>query len=395
VIGAVGRLVAAGWNAFAGGLNLAAFVLTHAQWMIVFLGIVAAAWFTRDQWGRKLYQATLGQVACPDVRNAVLCGVFPCGWCIMEFCCPFICPKYHPPFRLRVIVVKAKRLQESLVDGIKGHMRVYAEVRAGTNPAKTTSLQPYSQSGDQGHAAKTVTWNEPIDMVMYPAATSLHIDLIHKEALKESWLGTANVLVDSFYKNPGACEDCHICGKSMAKLGHKAFGTEYRWPFARGEPSTRELKEESGPCDFCFKKSREEKRRLVTLEGGHGLFLDTMDKPPMQSAMLTQEESREKYQAIQKVSRNGRALAQLSAAMRSDKDVVLAAVRQKGKAIEFASHELQNDVHVQRVAAQVPRPMVVPLTRGGEDAGRLWVYFIMHGIGEDDDLPNKIPMELV
>merc|ERR1740121_270573 len=93
----------------------------------------------------------------------------------------------------------------------------------------------------------------------------------------------------------------------------------------------------------------------------------------------------DKASALSSVQSNGMELAHLPEDLRSDRDVVLAAVRESGEAIQFASPELQGDMEVQRVAARAPAPMVLALhTVSGEDAGRLWAYFVMYGVEEDE-----------
>merc|ERR1711920_1114813 len=224
-------------------------------------------------------------------------------------------------------------------------------------------------------------------MGMEPATRRVSIELWHENDVCSTFVGQASVPVDGFYEPPSRCDDWHVCGHSAAKLSHKAFGTEYQWPFARGEPSTKELKDYPGPCHDCHccccgRHDFEEQEELLE----RGLFLDSYDKPPappQQSTMAAQGSakmgSEEKFHAINVVAKNGLRLEQQSTELRCDRDVVMAAVRENGAAIRFASDQLRNDLHVQLAAAGTPRPMVLTLHDSRKEVGLLWVYFIMHG----------------
>jgi len=364
-------------------LGFLASVLSDLGLLTVIAAFAVVAWATRDAWARKCWQATLGELSCPDPRNWILCGCLPCGWCIMNVCCSWICPRFHPPFRLRIIIVKAKHLQESVLGDLgAGGMAVYAEVRAGNNPVKTTSVQAYNR-----FETSTVLWNEPIDMVMYPATTTVSIALYHT-GTDDIWLGSLHIPVDAFYEPPGSCSEWTICGHSGARLCSELLGAEYRWPFVRGAPSTSEWRLQSRQGGCC--RHREECERWEVLHDiGHTVLLPVAS--PRSNDMRTWSGlSGHKFEAIQDVTNSGMRLRELPDVLRADKDVVLAAVRQNAGALQFAAPSLQHDPMVRQAAADAPEPAILKLERGDEDAGKLWVYFILHGMGQDEDLPQKM-----
>jgi len=373
------------FNVLDAELQTIAALLVGTQWVALLAAVLAAVWLSRGSWGQAAYEATLGKFALPDPRNAVLCGLVPVGWCIMNVCCPFVCAKYHPPFRLRIILVKARHLHEGLEDA-GGPMAVYAEVRAGTNPVKTTSVQTYQRRTKAGDGHDTVWWNEPVDVVMRPAATSVTIDL-YRSAARPLWIGTLHVPVDAVYEPPGTCTECNPCGYSGAKLCSRFFGTEYRWPFVRGLPRPQELYEVRPLFHDCVPGSGgDEDQWKWQLLDAYDVFHESSGPAAPAPA------DGPKGKALRQVKRDGARLAELPPQLQADRDVVLASVQQNGDAIRFATPELQQDMEVQRVACRAPRPLILPLNRGGEEAGKLWVYFIFHSLDEEEDLPYKMPL---
>uniref|UniRef100_A0A7S2BRU1 DUF4116 domain-containing protein n=1 Tax=Alexandrium andersonii TaxID=327968 RepID=A0A7S2BRU1_9DINO len=364
-----------------------AFTVHHMNGLIVLVALIAVAFATRGLWGQPCWKATLGQIACPDPRNLVLCGCFPCGWCIMNVCCPWVCPRYHPLFRLRVVIVKARHLRSAAVEAKDkglGSQAVFAEVEAGFNPAKTTSAQTYNHLGND-----TVWWNEPIDLVMYPSVTTIHIDL-YRKGTPDVWLGSLDIPVDSFYEPPGTLGDCTLCGRSCAKVCNELCGTEYKWPFVRGAPTHSEWRLQSRQwIDHCA--GNEEKQRWAELgEIGRTAMFSSSSAPPGQTRWSRLSE--QKFQAIQQVNVDGASLRGMPDALRADKDVVMAAVKQDADALRFAAPSLQRDPAVQRAAADVPEPMILPINHDNADVGRLWVYFVMYSM--DEPLPPKMLLDV-
>jgi len=347
-------------------------------WTALLATIVLGLWISRDVWLRPCAEAFIGQVNLPDPRD-VTCGCVSCGWCIMNACCPIVCPKFHPPFRLRVVLVQAKRLPQECLAGGDGGMRVYAQVTVAGNPSKTTSAVRCSPRGPGGGAA--VAWHEPVDLTMYPSNTELKIDLV--DAASGKTFASVTVPVDSFYESPGSLTDVPWCGVYQCpRLWSTHFGAEYKWPFVRGAPSLEELgmhladQESAGCLGGCCGASAPTANHELRLERRAALQTHTARQG-------------EKAFALSSVQGNGMELAHLPEHLRSDRDVVLVAVRENGEAIQFASPEMQADIEVQRVAARAPAPMVLALhAASGEDAGRLWAYFVMHGLEEDEDLPG-------
>mmetsp|Transcript_53767 Transcript_53767/g.156782 ORF Transcript_53767/g.156782 Transcript_53767/m.156782 type:complete len:386 (+) Transcript_53767:88-1245(+) len=364
-------------------------LLYQVDGLLVLAGLAIVAWATRGTWGPACWKATLGRVACGDPRNLVLCGCLPCGWCIMNLCCPWVCPKFHPAFRLRIIIVKARHLHLAALqekDRGQGSMSVYAEVEAGNNPVKTTSAQTYNHPGTD-----TVSWNEPIDMVMYPSTPSVTIHLYNKGS-SDLWLGSLNVPVDSIYEPPGILSEHSFCGRGCARLCHELCGTEYRWPFVRGAPRNSEWRLQTRQwVDHCA-GHKEKKSWAVLGNLERTAMFSSSTVPPGQTVPSWARLSEEKFEAIQQVNLDGTSLREMPSSLQSDKDVVMAAVRQDARSLRYASQPLQDDPSVQRAAAHVPEPMILQVNRGSEDVGKLWVYFVMHGL--DEDLPTKMLLDV-
>eukprot|EP00397_Hematodinium_sp_SG-2012_P062274 GEMP01083851.1.p2 GENE.GEMP01083851.1~~GEMP01083851.1.p2 ORF type:complete len:126 (+),score=12.89 GEMP01083851.1:98-475(+) len=66
---------------------------------------------TRHIWYPTVHAMTCAHFHPTNPLDITICGCSPVGWCTMNLCCPCICPPYHTPFRLRVIVHHAKGLR--------------------------------------------------------------------------------------------------------------------------------------------------------------------------------------------------------------------------------------------------------------------------------------------
>mmetsp|Transcript_123721 Transcript_123721/g.385269 ORF Transcript_123721/g.385269 Transcript_123721/m.385269 type:complete len:386 (+) Transcript_123721:146-1303(+) len=366
-----------------------AFAFEHALGLTVLVVLAVVAVVTRRSWARACWQATFGQFLCPDPRNLVLCGCFPCGWCIMNVCCPWVCPKFHPPFRLRIILVKARHLHLGALDDKdrgRGQLSLYAEVEADRNPVKTTSAQVYLRNN-------TVVWNEPVDMVVYPSTTSIRINLYHKDGQSDLWLGSLDVPVDSIYEPPGTLSEFSLCGRSCAKLCSEFCGAAYRWPFVRGAPSNSEWRLQNRQWVDCCVGHKEKQRWAALGDLGRTAMFSSSTVLPGQTSLWSRL-SGQKFKAIQQVNAKGMMIRELPDTLRADKDVVMAAVKQDAGALRYAAPALQNDPSVQRAAANVPEPMILQVQRGHEEMGKLWAYFIMHGLDEEEGLPPKMLLDV-
>mmetsp|Transcript_102141 Transcript_102141/g.288480 ORF Transcript_102141/g.288480 Transcript_102141/m.288480 type:complete len:374 (-) Transcript_102141:395-1516(-) len=362
-----------GFSAF---LDASASAWSNVCWVLMLGAVVVLLWACRERWMRKAYEATCGKLACPDPRAYTCCGCISMGWCIMNVCCPVCCPKFHPPFGLRLVIIKARRLPIGWADMATGSMSIYAEVRAGTNPVKSTSVQTYRLKSGVGGVTlsgdDTVWWNEPIDLVMCPGDHTVRIELCQKATPSASpeFLGRVNVPVDGFYQDPGMCTNLPWCNSyPFPKWCHRWFKTAYHWPFIRGAP--RKL-------EFRVRGSER-----ITSETGTKTRADSAALDGLDASLIS-----DKHKALLLMQRNGMELEWLPEQFRADKDVVMTAVSQNPDAIAFASEDLRQDAQIVRIAAQVPTPMILELRKSGEPAGRLWLYFVLYDLDAHDELPT-------
>eukprot|EP00929_Paragymnodinium_shiwhaense_P100095 TRINITY_DN6214_c0_g1_i1.p1 TRINITY_DN6214_c0_g1~~TRINITY_DN6214_c0_g1_i1.p1 ORF type:complete len:452 (+),score=63.56 TRINITY_DN6214_c0_g1_i1:71-1426(+) len=362
------------------------------------LGVVVLALFlTRPYWAPQVYEATIGQLHLPSFTNAHCCCIH-FGYWIQDIWCPCICPSFHPPFGLRLIVVKARHLPESVADMAgAAPMEVYVEAEAGNNPKKSTSAQRYKPTiwdmGDNklitylNPGTDTVVFNEPLHVQVPPSLGNITLNIYKKTFTGQAeLLCTRTVEVDSFYEPPGMCFRAQCCGwfplaKWIAFLPF--LGQVYKYPFIRGAP-----------------RSHVEKERLVKKElrklAGFIPQQQQMDATmPLVSELKTEEEAqglspeeirKEVAKATEIVHDNWTLIKQLPAWLADNTEVAVAAVTEDNEAYKFCGKNAQQDEAVLSAAYGVPRPMVLQMFRKGLPAGKLWVYFVMHDI--DESLPG-------
>lgn len=346
-------------------------IIRSAKYVIILVAVIGIVVATRSMWWPKLKAATCGQMHCADMRDGHCC-CFSWGWCIMNVLFPFVCPKFHPPFQLRLIIVKAKSLKPANVGQItQGYMSVYVDVQAGNNPVKSTSVKHYNFSSAV-FAAKasdeSVWWNEPIDLVIQPSVSSITVQVRTQTAFGAEVTGSVILPVEEFYEPPGPCFECLACGYYPCP---KLLGAN-KYPFTRGAPRDihfggRQLEEGDQALSgkFCCDVLQPEQQRIGIRKGK--LFKNDPDK----------------QRVVEEVQEDGMKLKDVDSRWRDDKDVVMAAVGNNSEAIKYASPEKQADLQVRRIAANAPEPMILQLESDGEPAGRLWAYFVMH----NGDLP--------
>eukprot|EP00933_Yihiella_yeosuensis_P025031 TRINITY_DN19400_c0_g1_i1.p1 TRINITY_DN19400_c0_g1~~TRINITY_DN19400_c0_g1_i1.p1 ORF type:complete len:402 (-),score=40.76 TRINITY_DN19400_c0_g1_i1:109-1251(-) len=361
---------------FGNNLESFAVAIVDTQWLIILLALLGITWGLKDKWGAPCYHM-FGAMKLPDPRDMTCCCI-SCGWLIMNVWCPFVCPKFHPPHALRMIILKATRL--NFDELAPDNPEVYVQVAAGGNPVKTTSCQK-CEGSNKGKTDAEVLWNEPMDVLMNPSDTQIHFDLFHRDGRSETNLGTLTLPVDAIYEPPGACPDCPCFGKyNCPQFCQKTFKTAYRWPFVRGAPTWKDVKRESRLrnrsdlccCCYCDEYWPEK---------------DEVHHAPSQNAMLTGNGSRN--EVLKTVLADGMKLGSVSQEYRNDRDVVLAAVKQNPGAIQFASEALQSDVQVRRIASSVPKPLLLRVRnrKNGKESCRLWAYFIFHN--QDEELNHE------
>jgi len=373
---------AGAWSTVEGSFKIASqaiettiVALIETQWLLVILLLLVCLWCLRGRWAGPCL-AAYERLQLPDPRD-FSCVCFSCGWLISNVLCPFVCPKFHPPFRLRMIILKAKKLRVDSVSHTAGFLDVYAQVTTGKNPGKTTSLQRYVLERP-GSADGSVTWNEPLDVVMDPSDNLVHIELNRKDKSSEACIGSVSLPASAIFESAGCFGDFPCCGFYCWPRFCSLFGCEYRWPFVRGAPTWREARDRyraARPCLWwcCIPRFFME---------------DTEAREAMLSAPQLSIEEQARSDALQLVKEDGLQLQQLPYDFQNDREVVLEAVKQNGEALRFASPALQSDPELQRESAEVPKPLVLQLHYKGKYAGLLWAYFIIHGLNQEDDLPS-------
>eukprot|EP00928_Gymnodinium_smaydae_P022281 TRINITY_DN18766_c0_g1_i1.p2 TRINITY_DN18766_c0_g1~~TRINITY_DN18766_c0_g1_i1.p2 ORF type:complete len:212 (+),score=41.18 TRINITY_DN18766_c0_g1_i1:17-652(+) len=190
----------------------------------------------------------------------------------------------------------------------------------------------------------------------------------------ENAFAEAHVPTAGFYESPGACSECACCGyypfpRWLSKLFPNAY--PYVYPFVRGAPRFSE-----------FASSKKNKKDSA----GGDRFESVVRKDSLDPETRTHVEQVEKFDSMEDFEN----LLATYPHLRSNKDVMQAAIAVSPRALNEASEELRADPELQRQAARVPQPMPLDL-RGsytGEIEGRIHVYFIMHNIDSNDELPE-------
>lgn len=304
------------------------------------------------------------------------------GCIIMDLCCPIFCPRFRPPFALRVVLVKARKLEAAAAG-----RSIYVEVLAGDNPAKTTSLQRYHDEP----GLEYVVWNEPVDLLIEPSMTHLAISVYSKGLLGDSLVGSVQVPIDGIHEPRGACHQCPCFGSYdfWPSLWARVQMARYEWPLVRGTPDDREWYRPAARmaclrcCGLCDKPAQ----RVKT-------YTHLLTKVPEQHAApggraseSSSPGARSRREAARLVARNGLHLQYLSERLKADRQIVALAVHQNGDALRFASPALRQDLELQRIAAKVPEPFVLQLHHHGKPAGRLFAYFVLRSL---DDLEEGL-----
>lgn len=363
-------------NLFVSALLTSEAIVSNLRSLIILVAVLLGLWLTRRHWWKKLHDATCGKIHCPDVRNATCCCI-SVGCCMMDVCCPFICHRFHPPFGLRLIVVRATRLPADWGSMASSEINVFVEVSAGNNPRKTTSVQPYKLSL-LGSAKGCVEWNEPVDLIMYPATTHISIKVRAQETLATETLGSQSLSVDSFYESPGTCSTCTCCGwYPCPRLCHDYCHREYRWPLVRGAPFPSIEDQDPGCCErwSCCRRLRMSgsdgsSRRGIGYEQITPTAAEVQIRQDWTVFTRLREELRDNY-----------ALAHV-------------AVRKNPEALNYASTRLQRDKHLRRLAHKVPQPTIIELHKGATPAGRLFLYFVLYDLADAATLPAWISSSL-
>lgn len=313
----------------------------------------------------------------------------------MDVCCPAICPAFNPPFEMRVVIVKAGRLPRNVMEMTYGSMRVFAQVHAGNNPVKNTSVQEYNLGGGLNTWSRkdkeVVWWNEPVDLVIPPATQLITIEIYHaRDFGGAELLGSARVPVKCVYSRPGTCHNCMVCGTYPCPwILHRAHLCPYTWPFIRGMPDGVTLFQKTS--EKVVEELEDEREKVVALATEDPKMLEAARKESIQEDSVRnddqeEEEAANKYEAYLQCSKNGSALKDMDPKWQDMESVVKAAVKNDPDALQYASYRLQHHPGIQRAALGIPKPLILPLSLHGEPAGNVQVYMILHHKWEK--LPN-------
>lgn len=361
-------------------LEIVGFIFEKASdvyMMAAMVAFLAIGWYFGGAIAHKVYMATCAQIHCPHFTN-IRCLGMPWGFCIQDIICPCICHKYRPKFGVRFHIVKARYLNTG---ALSGDIKVYCRVWAGNNPLKTTSMQTYNNpnlftgpaTGDIDRSGwQTVIWNEPVDLVIYPSTGNIQI-VVHDLGMlgNEQTLGTVYLDVGAFYEEDkavcsylwfGCCDWCPPCfPKSLFKP---------KWPLIKGAPSLEELQHHHAMTTATCSQTISRSLGLDALQQiGAGLFAeDAVQLGPETDNLNT---------IMEGLADDGMQLEHLNKKFRKDKDVVVVAVRDNPKALQYASKKLQYDPMVQRIQYKLPEPMILEILSWGRPAGYMWAYMIL------------------
>jgi len=124
--------------------------------MLIILYIFKGTWYP------EVYRRTLGSWNLPRLRSWTPIG----WWC--SVCCGCWVPKYHPSFRLRIVIHKGTKLRNT---EYAEAMKCYVNVKCGLNPVKTTSMQTVPTD----NVRYPVVWEDAVDLEVDTADDSIDI----------------------------------------------------------------------------------------------------------------------------------------------------------------------------------------------------------------------------
>jgi hypothetical protein len=315
----------------------------------------------------------------------------------MNICCPFLCRTFHPPFRLRLVVVKAARLGLSLAGPDPS---IHVEVSAGNNPRKSTSRQKLQVHGSKSMFGAcdddiSVVWNEPLDLIMNPSETHIRVEVFYAGTFGHDVLGHVDIPIDVFYESPGTCENVVCCGWYPCPwLCHRFCAQKYAWPAVIGAPRAAHMstwmKQLSKNGDVWSSLAS---CSCDAMQQAHTQSYDAVVKK------LGHPRAWSEYSCLQAVSKNGLVLEYLHDQWQGSTPienetwyhrVLIAAIRNNPEAVKFVPRKFADDDEVRRVAHDVPKPMIMELQKCGADVGRIWLYFMLNDVYSDADAFHNV-----
>jgi len=164
-------------------------------------------WGLKGIWWPLLWENTVSKMRLQSPRNA-----YCIAW-ITSCLCPCCFNRFHPPFRLRLVVHEAWNLRR--ID-VMNHMECFVEAKCGLNPSKTTAIQ----SVPLNNRSEPVIWNDAVDLEVQITDEILAIQ-VHNSAplLPDQLIGSAHLSVsDEFSRMQGSLEKVKSIERETAKL---------------------------------------------------------------------------------------------------------------------------------------------------------------------------------
>lgn len=174
------------------------FFIRMLQLIVVALILLIAVAFRRFWWP-PLYKATCANFKCPMAKNLPVCG-----W-LLSHLCPCCMSKFHPHFRLRIVIHSAWGLRQT---DILEQMQAYVKVICGTNPLKYTSVKtvPYNYQN------KPVMWDDIIDLMVSPSDDYVRLVVMDHDQIGEAdEVGEARLPIAEFYARLREEDEFHCC----------------------------------------------------------------------------------------------------------------------------------------------------------------------------------------
>uniref|UniRef100_A0A7S2IDF0 C2 domain-containing protein n=1 Tax=Alexandrium andersonii TaxID=327968 RepID=A0A7S2IDF0_9DINO len=164
-------------------------------------------WAVRGLWWPLVRESTIDKMRLPSIRN-VYCVAWLCSCA-----CPCLFSRFHPPFRLRVVVHEAWNLRR--IDVVNA-MECFVVVKCGLNPAKTTVIQAVPMN----NRSQPVIWNDAVDLEVQITDEVLGFEVYNSAQLTpDQLIGSVAVSVsDAYSRMQGHLDEVKSLERDSAKL---------------------------------------------------------------------------------------------------------------------------------------------------------------------------------
>lgn len=127
-------------------------------------------------------------VKCSSLRN-----VYSIGRCLACIC-PCVFGEFHPPFRLRIVVLEGWNLRKS---DVLTQMQSYIIFRSGNNPLKSTSIRKVPIRND----TYPVVWNDVVDLEIEITDKWVSFEVVDQDTYSEDdVIGAAGIYVHEIFE---------------------------------------------------------------------------------------------------------------------------------------------------------------------------------------------------